>query len=165
MIKALIVSFVLTEAVELTAARLLGIRGRRALSCVFLVNVVTNPAVVYLSGLSRVLLGQSVYPAILAILELGAVLTEALLYRFYLSDKEFADGGFAGDDDKEAGIQGRRNASEAPSPDISGDDDPAVCRNEKRAYFGKIRNRVFVLSLVLNAASFMAGLMVNFFGR
>lgn len=71
----------------------------------------------------------------------------------------------AGDDDKATEIQVRRNASEDPSPDISGDDDPAVYRNEKRTYFGKIRNRVFVLSLVLNTASFMAGLMVNFFGR
>lgn len=84
MIFSLLVSFAVTVMVELSAAFLLGLRDRRSLALVFLVNAVTNPVVVYLLNL------QHYYGILLPkipltiLLECSAVAVEALLYRIAL---------------------------------------------------------------------------------
>lgn len=82
MIFSLLLSFGVTVLVELSAAFLLGLRDRRSLCIVFLVNVVTNPVVVYILNL------QYYYGLFLpkvpltVFLECSAVAAEAFLYRF-----------------------------------------------------------------------------------
>lgn len=109
MIFSLLLSFAVTLIAEFVVAFLLGLRDRRSLLMVFLVNIVTNPVVVYLLNLQYrygVLLPE--IPLTL-LLEIGAFVTEALLYRL--------------------AFKGERN--------------------------------VWRLSLILNAASYLLGVVVN----
>ena len=78
----MLVSFVMTEVVELTAARFLGIREKAGLRIIFLVNLLTNPAVVFLSVLipAHTPMGFPLWPVLL-LLELAAWAAEALIYR------------------------------------------------------------------------------------
>lgn len=84
MITSLLLSFGITVFVEIGVALLLGLRDRRSLLIVFLVNAVTNPVVVFLLNV------QYLYGILLPkipltiLLEFAAVITEALLYRFAL---------------------------------------------------------------------------------
>ena len=71
----------LTVAAELIFALICGIRGRRDLLLVALVNVITNPWVVFLN---RFAAQPSDHPtAVLLLLEAGAIAAEALIYRRY----------------------------------------------------------------------------------
>ena len=84
MIFSLVLSFLVTVVMELAAALLLGLRDRRSLLVVFLVNVVTNPVVVFLLNVDF-LYGLPVGRVPLtAFLEVSAVVVEALLYRLAL---------------------------------------------------------------------------------
>lgn len=81
MIFSLFLSLTVTLAAEFSVALLLGLRDRCSLLMVFLVNIVTNPVVVYLLNL------QYYYGVLLPkipltlLLEIGAFVTEVLLYR------------------------------------------------------------------------------------
>lgn len=79
MILSLSCSFLLTVAVECTAAFLLGLRNKRSLLIVFLANVMTNPVVVYTMNLLH-LYGVGAERLILLLLEIAAVGVEALIY-------------------------------------------------------------------------------------
>lgn len=79
MILSLSFSFLLTVAVECTAAFLLGLRDKRSLLMVFLANVITNPVVVYTMSLLH-LYGVGAERQILLLLEIAAVGVEALIY-------------------------------------------------------------------------------------
>lgn len=82
LILTMVVSLVLTEIVELGTAWILQLRNRRGLGIVFLVNLLTNPVVVLLSVLIPRYSPTTVpYGALVAVLELWAWLTEALIYR------------------------------------------------------------------------------------
>ena len=84
MIVSLVVSFLITVAVELAVGWLLGLRDRRSLVIIFLVNVVTNPVVVFLLNVEY-LYGLPVGRIPLTLfLEVSAVIVEALLYRISL---------------------------------------------------------------------------------
>lgn len=72
MIPSLILSLLLTLAIELPVAWLWGLRGRD-LQLAVLVNLLTNPPVVLLAILLR-------RPPVVAILEVTAAATEALCY-------------------------------------------------------------------------------------
>lgn len=82
LILTMILSLALTEAVELCTAWVLQLRDRKGLGIVALVNLLTNPVVVLLSVLiPRYSLAEFSYGALVAVLELWAWLTEALIYR------------------------------------------------------------------------------------
>ena len=81
MILSLLLSLAVTLVAEVSVALLLGFRDRCSLLVVFLVNIVTNPVVVYLLNLQYhygVLLPEM---PLTVLLEIGAFVTEALLYR------------------------------------------------------------------------------------
>ena len=81
LILTMVPSLALTEAAELCADWILGLRSRRGLCIVALVNLLTNPAVVLLSVLvPRYSAADISYGALVAALELWAWLTEALIY-------------------------------------------------------------------------------------
>lgn len=75
------ISFVLTLILELGFSLALGVRGRRDLLLVFLVNLLTNPAVVVFHSLLLTRTELSVI-GIVVTLELLAVLTEWLCYKY-----------------------------------------------------------------------------------
>jgi hypothetical protein len=87
MLRTLAISLAATIVLEVLGAALLGVRQRSDFMIIILVNIITNPAVVYLTNLAVFLVGQGTpaHYAALLILELSAVITEALLYRKYLS--------------------------------------------------------------------------------
>ena len=81
LILTMVLSLALTEAAELCAAWLLGLRCRKGLRIVALVNLLTNPAVVLLSVLiPRYSAADISYSALVAGLELWAWLAEACIY-------------------------------------------------------------------------------------
>ena len=78
----ILASLLFTEAVELSVAYLMGIRSGPGLMLVFLMNLLTNPAVVLLSVLipAHTPTGFPLWPVLLA-LELAAWAAEALICR------------------------------------------------------------------------------------
>ena len=84
LILTMVLSLALTEAAELCAAWLLGLRSRTGLRIVALVNLLTNPVVVLLSVLiPRYSAVDISYVALVAELALWAWLTEACIYWAY----------------------------------------------------------------------------------
>lgn len=77
--QALLLSLLLTELIELPVLALLGFRGRE-LVIAALANVVTNPAVVFLHAAAA---SQTNLPEwlVILVLEVSAVLIEALIYK------------------------------------------------------------------------------------
>ncbi|MBR2577254.1 MAG: hypothetical protein IKE40_08245 [Firmicutes bacterium] len=94
LIRVFILSFLVTAVTECTLAYLLGLRTRSNQSLVLLVNLLTNPAVVYLSLLSAWFLAPGGGRAVLTLLEAAAVAVEALIYAKML-DWEALPGGTA----------------------------------------------------------------------
>lgn len=80
MLESLAVSLALTLALELAFALAWGLRGRRELTVVALVNCLTNPPVVLLRHTAVYTLGWRNVP-VTAALELAAVLVEWRCYR------------------------------------------------------------------------------------
>lgn len=81
MIKTLIVSLVLTLAVELAGAFFLDIRDKKGLATVALANIITNPAVVFISALTWQFGGPNVYAVVVSVLEIMAIVIEMLIYK------------------------------------------------------------------------------------
>ena len=82
MLTILAVSLALTLVFEELFALAWGLRGRRELGLVALVNVLTNPPVVLLYYTATTLLGWCAVP-VTAVLEAAAVLVEWRCYRAY----------------------------------------------------------------------------------
>ena len=80
MLKTLVVSLLLTLILEELFALLWGLRGRRELTVVALVNILTNPVVVLCYHTAVGLFGWSAV-AVTAVLEISAVIVEWLYYR------------------------------------------------------------------------------------
>ena len=78
MLRAMGLSLPLTELIELSAALLL--KKREDIGLIALANLMTNPAVVYLSLLTKAL-RPGLYPAAAAVAELLAVLAEGYAYK------------------------------------------------------------------------------------
>lgn len=74
------VSLIVTLAVELAAAFLLGVRFWKGMALVFLVNTLTNPPAVLLYWLSRLYLPEVSGMAAQMIIEIAVVAAEALVY-------------------------------------------------------------------------------------
>ena len=87
MIKSLLISLILTIIIELIVAILLKIRSQKDIMLVILVNICTNPVVVYIVNLSLLLQSKILHISILAILEIFAFLVEGRLYKNYLENK------------------------------------------------------------------------------
>ena len=78
MLRAMGLSLLLTELIELSAALLL--KKREDMGLIALANLMTYPAVVYLSLLTKAL-RPGLYPAAAAVTELLAVLAEGYAYK------------------------------------------------------------------------------------
>lgn len=84
MITSLIISLILTLILELSLSYILGIRKVNDLKIVVFVNIFTNPIVVFLSNIILLMNNMLVYYITVFILEMGAIIIEALLYNRYL---------------------------------------------------------------------------------
>ena len=85
MIISLIISLVLTIVIELSISLILGIREKNDIYVVILVNICTNPIVVYIANY-LVLIGSSklVYNVIVTIMEIVVVFIEYIMYKYRL---------------------------------------------------------------------------------
>lgn len=86
LIKGLLRSLLLTEILELAAAACFPQRNKRDFLLVFLVNVITNPVVVYLDYWFRFRMPSVVLW--IAILEFAVWLSEAWIYRKCLTGRQ-----------------------------------------------------------------------------
>ena len=84
MIASLTISLILTLILELSLSYILGIRKLNDLKIVVFVNIFTNPIVVFLSNIILIMNNMLVYYITVFILEMGAIIIEALLYNRYL---------------------------------------------------------------------------------
>lgn len=82
MILILLVSFGMTLLLEFPIVWILGVRGKHNLLLAFLVNVITNPAVVLVYYLLRYFVPQNARTA-QYLLEIGVVLVEFYYYKKY----------------------------------------------------------------------------------
>ena len=81
--QALAISLAMTLGLEMFFALLWGVRGWHDLILVLLVNILTNPIVVFVYYYVRIRRLPVHYGLITLIMEVFAVVTEALLYRKY----------------------------------------------------------------------------------
>ncbi len=84
MLESLVVSLILTIIIEVPIAILLGIRGKNDILIAIMVNVLTNPVVVFTANCILMLNNVFIYNVVVAILEISAVVVEFLLYKKYL---------------------------------------------------------------------------------
>lgn len=87
MITSLIVSLALTLLIELSVLGLLGLRTKYDLRVAACANILTNPIVVSVAHLLLVFYPAWYWPGV-ALLEVGAVLTEGFIYRRHLIFKK-----------------------------------------------------------------------------
>lgn len=87
MLKSLALSLILTIILEILMSYMLGIRKKDDFKVVILVNIYTNPSVVFLSNIIQLINNTLVYYCSVFILEIGAVIIEAILYKKYLKEK------------------------------------------------------------------------------
>ena len=95
-VRIFVLSFLITAIAECALAYLLGLRRKRDQELVFLVNLLTNPAVVYLSLLSARFLEPDGRRAVLVLLEAAAIAVETFIYTKKLDWGELAHGTAAG---------------------------------------------------------------------
>lgn len=79
LVPVLVISLFLTLVFEVTYALIWGVRGRHDLWLVILVNILTNPIVVFVHYWVMLRTGWNVGAATL-LLEAGAILTEGVIY-------------------------------------------------------------------------------------
>lgn len=80
---------IVTEILEIGTSLLLGIRSRRDILTVFLVNTLTNPLAVLLNMAAASFTALPSY-AVIAVLEIAAWLTEALIYKKLLDFRKIS---------------------------------------------------------------------------
>ena len=74
------ISLILTLVIELAVVWIWGFRERKELCLAALVNVLTNPAAVFLAWLCRSFVGYGWYMILQCLIEIGVVAVEAVLY-------------------------------------------------------------------------------------
>lgn len=84
MIKSLIISLILTIVLEIVLSYILGIRKSRDFKIIIFSNIYTNPIVVFLANIVYFVNSELIYFYSVFILEIGAIIIEALLYKEYL---------------------------------------------------------------------------------
>ena len=80
MILSLIISLLLTILIELSISILLGIKTRNDIRIVILVNICTNPIVVYIANILKLLNNNLLYILTVILLEIIVVFVEFRLY-------------------------------------------------------------------------------------
>ncbi len=91
MIESLIKSLFLTLLIELIVCIIFGIRKKEDIIVVICANVCTNPIVVYIANLVLMFSGFSnLYWIVVAILEIFAVILEAIIYKKCLRFNKFS---------------------------------------------------------------------------
>lgn len=91
LVKGLAISLILTIVLEEITARIIGIKSKDDKIIVLLVNILTNPVVVYLVYMYLIFIGkyQSIsYWILVAILEILAVVVEGFIYKRKLEYKK-----------------------------------------------------------------------------
>lgn len=91
LVRGLVISLLLTIVLEEITARIIGIKSKKDFITVLLVNILTNPVVVYSVYLYLIFIGkyQGVgYWILVAILETLAVLVEGFIYKRTLENKK-----------------------------------------------------------------------------
>lgn len=88
MIKSLLVSLLLTIFVEEIIGFLLGIRGKYNFLVLILVNIITNPVIVYIANLLILLGRNAILIWLIPLLEVIVVIIEGLLFKKYLDYKK-----------------------------------------------------------------------------
>lgn len=84
MILSLLISLFLTIIIELTVSFIVGIRDKDDIKVVILVNICTNPIVVYIANCLMLFTNDFIYNIGVAILEILVVMVEFVLYKKYL---------------------------------------------------------------------------------
>lgn len=84
MILSLLISLFLTIIIELTVSFIIGIRNKDDMKVVILVNICTNPIVVYIANCLMLFTNDFIYNSGVAILEILVVMVEFVLYKKYL---------------------------------------------------------------------------------
>ena len=143
-------SLLLTLAVELSFAFLLGVRRRSAMLLVALANLATNPVVVYMYILIRMCAGKEQADGLMPILEAGAIILESWLYANtsgMIDPKKLFYGVFS--------TERKESRYDKGLPVIREDD-----WGKKRSAFGE-GLAALLFSVILNSASFFAGMLVN----
>ena len=84
MILSLLISLFLTIIIELTVSFIIGIRDKDDIKVVILVNICTNPIVVYIANCLMLFTNHFIYNIGVAILEILVVIVEFRLYKQYL---------------------------------------------------------------------------------
>ena len=87
MLKSLTISLFLTIVIELTASLVLGIRNKEDIYVVILVNICTNPIVVFIAN-CLILIGSNklIYNIIVIIMEIIVVFVEYIMYKKHLKN-------------------------------------------------------------------------------
>ncbi len=80
MILSLIISLLLTILIELSISTFLGIKTRNDIRIVILVNICTNPIVVYIANILKLLNNNLLYILTVIVLEIIVVFVEFRLY-------------------------------------------------------------------------------------
>ncbi len=96
LLRVFVLSFLVTAVTECVLAYLLGLRSWRDQSLVLLVNLLTNPAVVYLTLMAAWFMAPEERGAVLVLLEAAAIAVEAFIYTKKLDWGELARGTAAG---------------------------------------------------------------------
>lgn len=86
--KIMAICLALTVTTEVFVSLILGVRGVRNLLVVALASVMTNPLVVCVSKLVNYYYGPHAHIVALVILEIFALITEGLVYRYALDYKK-----------------------------------------------------------------------------
>lgn len=86
MIESLISSLLLTIIFESISSYMLGIKKINELKKIALINIYTNPIVVFLSNMVYLINDLHIYYVSIFILELGAIVLEFLMYKRYLNE-------------------------------------------------------------------------------
>lgn len=86
MILSLIISLLLTILIELSISTFLGIKTRNDIRIVILVNICTNPIVVYIANILKLLNNNLLYILTVILLEIIVVFVEFRLYNKYLKN-------------------------------------------------------------------------------
>ena len=84
MLESLIISLILTIIIELFVSLILGIREIDDIKVIILINICTNPIVVYIANCLILLNNNFLYNVVTIVLEILVVIVEFKLYKQYL---------------------------------------------------------------------------------
>ncbi len=84
---SLFISLLLTELIELIVGIFFKMKGTYTVTVVLLVNLITNPVAVLIKVFAYAAMDESA--ALVPLIELGVLFTEALIYKLFSKEKRF----------------------------------------------------------------------------